>query len=91
MHAFSILGVHELMVDGQVERVIQLRNPWGFEKYHGAWSDKDERWTEALLAQVNHTLYNDGKFHMGWKEYIEQLIFTDFSLNTHGKHLSYYL
>lgn len=91
MHAFSILQVFELSVDGGTERLVQIRNPWGIEKYHGAWSDKDERWSDELLAKVNHTLVNDGKFHMGWKEYVEQMEYTDISFNTFGKQLSYFL
>ena len=63
------------------ERLVQIRNPWGIEKYHGAWSDKVERWSNELLAKVNHILDNDGKLHMGRKEYAEQMDYTDISFN----------
>ena len=91
MHAFSVLGVFELSIDGRTERIVQLRNPWGYEKYHGDWSDKDQRWTEEILVQVDHTLDNDGKFHMSWSDYIDQMQYTHISLNTFGRHQSYYL
>lgn len=44
-HAYTVLDV--LILKG--EHVIRLRNPWSKEGYSGAWSDKDPRWTPALL------------------------------------------
>jgi hypothetical protein len=62
-----------------------VRNPWGAEKYSAAWSDMDERWTEDLLQKADHTLDNDGKFHMEFEAYVNQMEYTDFNLNTEGK------
>lgn len=67
---------------------MQLRNPWGVETFKGRWSDKSHLWTDDLLKQANHTLDNDGKHHMAFEDYIEQMQFTEFILNTHGMHLS---
>lgn len=41
-----------------------MRNPWATEKYQGAWSDMDGRWTEALRKQVNFVDKNDGVFYL---------------------------
>lgn len=43
-HAYTILGAYHL----NGEKVLKMRNPWASEKYHGPWSDKDQRWTPAL-------------------------------------------
>ena len=56
-----------------------MRNPWGEEKYAGDWSKESDLWTEDLLAQVDHTLEDDGKFFMAFEDYVEQIQYTDFS------------
>ena len=39
-----------------------MRNPWGNEKYAGAYSDNDSRWTSSLKAEAGMTEANDGVF-----------------------------
>ena len=41
-------------------KLVQIRNPWGSEEYHGSWSDKDIRWTEELKKQANLVVADDG-------------------------------
>ena len=41
-----------------------MRNPWAAERYAGAWSDADSRWTEALRHQVGHSKADDGVFFL---------------------------
>ena len=36
-HVYTILDVHE--VGGQ--KLLRIRNPWGFEQYNSKWSDDD--------------------------------------------------
>lgn len=57
--------------DGTKVRLVEIRNPWGTEGFAGNWSDKDPRWTESLLAQVDHSFDNDGKFYMEYEDYLE--------------------
>lgn len=48
-HAYSMLGAVQLS-NGQ--KLLKMRNPWGTEKYAGAYSDDDSRWTSSLKAEV---------------------------------------
>ena len=41
-HAYTVLGVHKLSRDGT--RLVKIRNPWGSEVFHGAWSDDSPNW-----------------------------------------------
>ena len=69
-HAYSFIRTIQLRSG---ERLVQVRNPWGTEKYSGPWSDKEEpsRWTDEAKRDVgyedandmNNDL-NDGAFYM---------------------------
>lgn len=49
-HAYAVLDVCE--IDGV--RLIQLRNPWGYQEWKGAWSDHDdEHWTESRKRRIS--------------------------------------
>ena len=49
MHAFSVMQVLEVTDDeGGMHRIVQLRNPWGSERWAGDWSDSSGRWTDNL-------------------------------------------
>ena len=56
-----------------------MRNPWGVERFHGDWSDESDRWTDSLREQTDHLEANDGKFYMSFKDYVEQVEYTDFN------------
>ena len=91
-HAFSIMYVVEV-VDEEEEkhRLVCIRNPWGIEKYFGAWSDSDERWTDDLRAQANHNDKednNDGKYFMALKDYVKYMESTDISIDVSQMHHS---
>lgn len=59
-HAYAILGAYKL-TNGV--RLIKTSNPWGVDKYFGAWGDESPLWTDALRAQVGSTNnLNDGVF-----------------------------
>lgn len=59
-HAYTMLG--SVTVDGT--KLLKMRNPWGKEKYAGAWSDNDSRWTSSAKQQAGFTKANDGTFFM---------------------------
>lgn len=92
-HAFSIMRVLEVDDDQQAgvsHRIVELRNPWGIEKYSGDWSDQSGRWTEAMREQVGHLTDNDGKFYMSYNDYLKYLQYTDISQDVFGwKHSSF--
>ena len=79
-HAFSIMDTLTLEdALGNQVRLVQLRNPWGEEKWKGPWSDSSTFWTDALREQVKHESSNDGKFFMAIKDYMEQVEYTEFN------------
>jgi len=59
-HAYTLVGVGEY----NGERLVNIRNPWGSEKYSGTWSDDDaQRWTDQAKAHLNHIpAKDDGLF-----------------------------
>ena len=59
-HAFTVLEAKEL---SNGVKLIKVRNPWGKEKYHGPWSDRSDKWTNALKDEVDLVVDNqDGIF-----------------------------
>ena len=89
-HAYTVLGPVELS-NGQ--RLVKLRNPWGYEKYSGPWSDTDDtNWTDALRAEVaqDRTL-DDGIFFMPLDLYMEAFRSLDVNLNNEDWHYDYFL
>lgn len=60
-------------------KLIKVRNPWGKEKYTGAWNDHDSRWTDAYKRQVNLQPGDDGIFYMPFNIY--RASFTTYYVN----------
>ena len=92
-HAYSVLGVEELTQSGKiVEKLVHIRNPWGFESYTGPWSDNDSRWTAEFKAQVPYKNGNDGGFFMTfddfrqiWSWFVVTYVHDDFNLSFNEK------
>jgi len=62
---YTILSVAEVEDQGARQRLVKIRNPWSREKYTGAWSDVDTRWTAEAKKQVGGlTGKDDGTFFM---------------------------
>ena len=70
-HAYTLVDTVELedKKNGEMLKLIKMRNPWGKEKYVGPWSDEDDRWTDDLKAQTNHTVADDGIFWMKYTDF----------------------
>ena len=67
-HAYTILGVVEVTVDGKKIPLIKLRNPHGRERYNCAWNDIDPKWTDALRDEAKATKNTkDGTFFMEYR------------------------
>lgn len=43
-HAYTFLNAVNLKHQGQLVKLVQLRNPWGKGQYKGKWSDRDPLW-----------------------------------------------
>lgn len=71
-HAYALLGAAELKnAAGEVvHRIVQMRNPWGVEKYHGPFSDHSDEWTPEWKKQVGLSVKDDGKFWMPYDVYL---------------------
>jgi len=81
-HAFSIMRPLSVFAeDGSEIRLVEMRNPWGEEKFNGTWSDTSENWTEDLRDQAEHFSDNDGKFYMSFEDYVKQLEYTEFNMD----------
>jgi len=74
-HAYSLISAREIQADGQIFRVLQLRNPWGANpaaEWKGMFSDHWPGWSQyPELAQAlemgQGTL--DGMFWMSWDDF----------------------
>lgn len=69
---------------GEEHRLVEMRNPWGSEYFFGDWSDSSSRWTESMRKQVDHEKADDGKFYMSFKDYLDQIEYTDFNQDLSG-------
>ncbi|GAB5356213.1 hypothetical protein AAMO2058_000271500 [Amorphochlora amoebiformis] len=84
LHAYSILDVREIKVDGcfcsSTERVIKLRNPWGKGEWSGDWGDNSSRWTSKVKEELNHDNKDndDGVFWMALDDFMRY--FSDVSI-----------
>lgn len=69
-HAYSVLDVETLHLEGQVYRLVRLRNPWGKFSWNGAWSDTDAVWKQFpdLKTQLLPMGSGQGIFWMEMKD-----------------------
>jgi hypothetical protein len=85
-HAYTLLNAF-IVTDaaGVVHRLVQLRNPWGYDVYTGRWNDSSSLWTAAIRQQVGYnassSTLNDGIF------FVEDF---DFMNAYYGIMISYY-
>jgi len=72
-HAFTVLGVNTYFdkAANKDVKLVKIRNPWGSERYKGAWSDKDTKsWTDEARRALNHQAnMADGVFFMPISNY----------------------
>ena len=69
--AYAILHVAELTISGQTEKVVQVRNPWGSDKWEGKYSDSDTSSYNALKAALGTSFKEEpGKFWMSYKDFL---------------------
>jgi len=75
-HAYGILKTHDLVLDGQEHRLIQIRNPWGRgQEWTGAWGDEDPRWARVAARDKEDMGYvdeDDGTWWMTLEDFREQ-------------------
>ena len=66
-HAYTLLKAVEL---SNGVKLVQARNPWGRDSYHGDWSDNSDKWTPALAAEAGFVKdREDGTIFMELHDY----------------------
>lgn len=69
-HAYSLVGAAEVKgSDGQMHKIVQVRNPFGSTEWTGDWSDNSPQWTPESMAQVTHDSGDDGIFWMSLQDF----------------------
>ena len=74
-HAYTLLKVDILNVQGQQVRLVQLRNPWGKGEFKGAWSDNDQNWNyvdHAEKQRIGYTQKEDGIFFIPFETFWDE-------------------
>ena len=69
-HAYSPLSTCEYALDnGEVLRLVKIKNPWAVERYTGPFRDNDPNWTDDMRKQCGSKIENDGLFHIPIADY----------------------
>jgi hypothetical protein len=68
-HCYAVISVVELQVrDRQMQRLVQIRNPWKRLEWTGDWSDSSPLWTPKLKSAAHYT-EEEGAFWMSWEDF----------------------
>jgi calpain-15 len=54
-----------------IERLVQLRNPWGKGEWKGDWSDQSPYWTPQMKKELYWESADDGVFYMNWNDFLK--------------------
>ena len=69
-HAYTVLKVVEIKTDTDKEKLINLRNPWGYKEWIGDWCDSSSKWTQDIREQCqNYEIKDDGSFWMSFEDF----------------------
>ncbi|CAD8194518.1 unnamed protein product [Paramecium octaurelia] len=72
-HCYAILDVQRVTgSDGQPDRIIKIRNPWGRKEWTKDWSDNSAKWTPELRQRLQVQQKDDGIFWMSVKDFITE-------------------
>lgn len=73
-HAYAVLKALEIDTGTAVEKVVQLRNPWGNFEYSGDWSDYSSKWTDELKIKYEFNKKNEGIFYMAFDDFSQYFL-----------------
>lgn len=70
-HSYTVLDAREVdLGNGNSERLVKLRNPWGHKEWKGAWSNGSNNWTDYVRKQLNYyQTKTDGVFWISLKDF----------------------
>ena len=74
-HAYSLLSIEDVEVNGAVETLARIRNPHGCNEWTGPWSDNSSEWSEVSAAtkeSVGYSDNEDGGFFMSFNDWVDQ-------------------
>jgi len=79
-HAYSLIAVREVRIQGKVIKLLKIRNPHGEKEFQGDWSDNSRKWNQhpAVRDELMFEQREDGFFWMSFKDFCS--IFTTFSV-----------
>lgn len=66
-HAYSIMKAMVVGINGECERLLLVRNPWGKSEWTGPYSDGSKEMNVTLLTKLEHETGDDGMFYMSCK------------------------
>lgn len=74
-HIYTLISAFKLdLGKGYLEKILQLRNPWGDIEWKGRLSDKDPLWKKISQEIKNKIGYNplvtDGIFFMTYEDFL---------------------
>jgi hypothetical protein len=72
-------------------RLVSIRNPWGKEKWHGAWSKDSKLWTAPLKKEAGEKGEDEGIFYMSIEDFRKWFESTTVSYDTTGWHTDSFL
>lgn len=71
-HSYTLMGVFKVTLDDMSEeRLVKVRNPYGFKEWNGDWSDKSKKWTVKTRAQVEGSSKDDGIFFISLHDHLK--------------------
>ena len=78
-HAFTITDITEGFVNGDLVRLVRLRNPWGYREWNGPWSDKSPLWTKQAKKELKKEVIvnDDGEFWMCFEDFLKYFCVVD--------------
>jgi len=69
-HAYSLIGAREINYEGNMVKLLQVRNPWGEKEWNGMWSDTWSGWTPELKRRCELVDRDDGTFYIQFEDFL---------------------
>ena len=85
-HAYTIVDIFEVKVNGELTKLIKIRNPWGNGEWNGDWSDNSPLWKSTISPQIKLDNEDDGVFYMSYEDFIRYYLV----INICRLHRNYY-
>ena len=74
-HAYSLLSIDDIEVNGQNQTLVRIRNPHGRGEWNGPWSDGSAEWndvSEEVKKAIKYSENEDGGFFMSFADWVDQ-------------------